>query len=254
MPTRNEQGIVEELGVRTASALGRDLEWQLIFVDDSDDDTPTRIRLIQERMPVELVHPPPAERSGGLGGAVLYGFTVATGEILVVMDGDLQHPPELAAMLAAAVQLRLADVVIASRFVPGASAGGLSSDARRIVTSLTRRATHIAVPRSRGVRDPLSGFFAIRSNVVSSTEVRSHGFKVLLDVLAPGCWSTALEIPFVFGTRMSGTSKADLREGLRFAHQLLRPRVRSTAIPARAAYCVRCDDTNDASKAGVLAD
>jgi len=229
VPTRNEQGNVEELATRIACALDEYSKWQLVFVDDSDDDTPRRIQSLQMSLPIELVHRQSTERSGGLGGAVLDGFAVASGDILVVMDGDLQHPPELAATLAAAVELRLADVVIASRFVPGATASGLSGRTRRLVTCVTRRAAHLAVPRSRGVRDPLSGFFAIKADVVSTTEMRSQGFKILLDVLAQGWWSTALEVPFAFGRRQSGSSKAGLREGLRFARQLLRSRVHEVA-------------------------
>lgn len=231
VPTRNEAGNVEMLASRVADALAARCQYEIIFVDDSDDQTPTRIQSLKGRLPVELLHRTPVERQGGLGGAVRAGFAMASGEVFVVMDADLQHPPEFTPKLVTAVQLRLADVVIASRFMPGGSASGLSGWTRHLVTYVTRQAAYFAAPRSRGIRDPLSGFFAVRSEVVSATEIRSEGFKILLDVLTQGSWSTALEIPFDFGQRHSGTSKADLREGLRFGRQLVRSRLKRSLSP-----------------------
>jgi dolichol-phosphate mannosyltransferase len=227
VPTRNERDNVCEVAERISLALNHVNDWELIFVDDSDDDTPARIRSIRDDLPIHLMHRPPGERAGGLGGAVVAGFSQAAGNILAVMDSDLQHPPELVATLAAAVRLGMADIVVASRFVPGASASGLAGWSRHLVAYVSRQAAHFAVPRSRGVRDPLSGFFALRADVVSGRQIHSDGFKVLLDILAQGAWTTALEIPFVMECRNAGSSKADIREGWKFGHQLLRFRLMS---------------------------
>lgn len=70
---------------------------------DSDDETPERIRALRSvDLPVVLMHRPTGQRRGGLSGAVVEGFSAALGEILVVMDGDLQHPPEVLPSLAVA--------------------------------------------------------------------------------------------------------------------------------------------------------
>lgn len=235
VPTRNEQENVEPLARRIAEALGGRWHWQLVFVDDSTDETPDRIRALALRLPVRLVHRAPGGRVGGLGGAVLAGFAAAEGDVIVVMDADLQHPPELVARLAAAVTLGMADIVIASRFAPGASTAGPAGRWRHVVTGATRRAAHLAVPRCRQVRDPLSGFFALRSEVVASGPRRSEGFKVLLDVLALGHWSTAVELPFVLEPRATGASKAQVREGWRFARQLVRLRLGTLRSSSSAA-------------------
>lgn len=228
VPTRNEQANVAPLVERLARAFAHGWSWQAVFVDDSDDETPSCVEaLAAVDLPVRCIRRPPAERIGGLGGAVLAGFSAAEADVLVVMDGDLQHPPELAARLASAVALDVGDIVIASRFVPGASAAGLSGSFRRLVTGATRRAAHLAVPRSRRIQDPLSGFFAIRADVLETGPTRCDGFKVLLDVLACGSWETAVEVPFSLEERVAGASKAQAKEGLRFARQLWRLRTQA---------------------------
>ena len=70
--------------------------------------------------------------------------------------------------------------------------------------------------------DPLSGFFALHRSVVDGIELRPHGFKILLEILARGRWARVQEVPFVFGNRMSGDSKASVSEGMRFARHLAR--------------------------------
>ena len=105
VPTRNEALNVETLVSRLGAALnelGKD--WELLFVDDSDDRTPEVVRgLSGLAFPVRLMHREPGERAGGLGGAVQRGFAEARGGVIVVMDGDLQHPPEVLPALVAPV-------------------------------------------------------------------------------------------------------------------------------------------------------
>ena len=102
VPTRNEEGSVAVLLDRLADELA-DVRAEVLFVDDSSDDTPEAIRAVAREcgLPVRLLHRPPGARRGGLGGAVVAGLRCARGTWAVVMDGDLQHPPELAARLVA---------------------------------------------------------------------------------------------------------------------------------------------------------
>ena len=93
VPTFNEGPNVDELLRRIGETLeGRVFE--VIFVDDSSDDTPTVISAAAERagFPVRLIHRDVP--TAGLGGAVVEGFRAATSRWCLVMDGDLQHPPE----------------------------------------------------------------------------------------------------------------------------------------------------------------
>jgi glycosyltransferase involved in cell wall biosynthesis len=222
VPTRNEAGNIAPLIDAITSSLKPSLySWQLIFVDDSDDDTPEIIATASETRPeVSVIHREPSQRNGGLASAVTAGYAAARGDALVVMDGDLQHPPELVRGLAAPILAGDADLVVASRYVTGASAQGLDSRRRRVASTMCTKAAHLFVPASREVQDPLSGFFAVGRKVLEGVELRPHGFKVLLEVLARAKPPRILEVPFIMRERGEGTSKADVSEGIRFARHL----------------------------------
>ena len=224
VPTRNEAANVDKLTRAVRDSLepsGR--TWELLFVDDSDDDTPYRIRDLVDRHPeIGMLHREPGERKDGLGSAVAAGYRLAQGDALVVIDGDLQHPPQLARSLAAPVLSGDADLTIASRYVPGASAAGLENRRRRFVSAACTALAHVFVPASRSVRDPLSGFFAVSRRAVEGVRLRPHGFKILLEVLARGRATRIMEVPFTMHERAGGRSKAGLAEGARFFRHLLR--------------------------------
>ena len=96
VPTRNEAANVVELSCSLAEALG-EIAYEIIFVDDSDDDTPKVVQELQATADYEvrLLHRAPGERIDGLGGAVVMGLRAARAPWICVMDGDLQHPPAL---------------------------------------------------------------------------------------------------------------------------------------------------------------
>jgi dolichol-phosphate mannosyltransferase len=223
IPTRNEESNVGLLASRLTAAMFEGLLWEIVVVDDSSDATPQVVNdLIVQGLPGRLIHRPPWERTGGLGGAVLAGLGAAHGEVIVVMDGDLQHPPELVPVLASIVAMGAADIAIASRYSVGGDSVGLNGFARRTVSQLTRQASRLSVPGVWRIRDPLSGFFALRRDVLTSGPRSSEGFKVLLDILRYGDWTSAIEVPFGLERRQGGTSKADAAEGARFIRQLCR--------------------------------
>jgi glycosyltransferase involved in cell wall biosynthesis len=233
IPTRNESANIRPLVERVDAAMALlGPTWEVLFVDDSDDCTPAAIEDAGLRYPVRLCHRPPGERDGGLSGAVTLGFGVATGDVLVVMDGDLQHPPEIVPSLVGAVRSGAAEICVATRYRGSGSARGLSGPIRQAVSDGSRAVTHTVIARSRGVSDPLSGFFALRRSVIAGIELRANGFKILLEILARGCWSTVEEVPFVFAERVCGKSKANAAEGLRFVcHVMGLARTRRPCAP-----------------------
>lgn len=163
VPTRNEAHNVEPLVARLTAAFGA-RSVQVLFVDDSDDDTPTVIADVAARatLPVRLVHRQPGERCGGLGGAVLAGLRDASergAEWAVVMDGDLQHPPEVAPELLAEAERAGADVMVASRYVGDGTAAGLSDRVRVLVSRGATSLSKVVFPQKlRQCSDPMSGF------------------------------------------------------------------------------------------------
>jgi dolichol-phosphate mannosyltransferase len=139
VPTRNEAGNVGPLVARLGPVLAG-LGGEVLFVDDSDDHTPAVVAAAASAaaVPVRLLHRARAERTGGLGGAVQEGLAAATARWTVVMDGDLQHPPERVPELIAAAE-RGADLVVATRYAGEGSAGGLSSRFRGLLRGVLAR-------------------------------------------------------------------------------------------------------------------
>ncbi|WP_255305080.1 glycosyltransferase [Microbacterium sp. 3J1] len=223
VPTFNERDNVAELVARTAEALaGYDAE--ILFVDDSSDDTAAEVARVaaDAPLPVRVIHRP--ENTGGLGGAVVVGLHAAAADLCIVMDGDLQHPPELLPALLARHAEADADVVAASRYIGGGDTSGLGTAVRfgvsRAATWLTRAMFPIRLSRST---DPMTGFFLVDRSRLDLPALKPQGFKILLEILARTDLRIA-EIPMEFAERRHGTSKASLRQGATFVAHLARLR------------------------------
>ncbi|HEY1178342.1 MAG TPA: glycosyltransferase, partial [Phytomonospora sp.] len=167
VPTRNERDNVGPLLHRLHAALGG-TPAEVVFVDDSDDDTPEVVRETAgayegTATEVALVHRTRDERAGGLSGAVVSGFRAARAPWVVVMDADLQHPPEVVPDLLAAAVEGAADLVVGSRYVGDGDADGLSSWTRSLVSLGSGRLSKAFFPRRlKDISDPMSGLFLVR--------------------------------------------------------------------------------------------
>ena len=228
VPTRNEAGNIEPLLSRIDEAT-RGIPIEVVFVDDSTDDTPQVIRDLQNRfsLQVVLIARPPERRGNGLGGAVVEGFRIARSSWVCVMDGDLQHPPEMILPLYKQAEDTGTDIVVGSRLARGGDASSLGRN-RLLVSHALAMATRVTFPgRLRNVTDPLSGFFIARRAAVALDLLRPDGFKILLEILARCPNVSVSELPIQFGYRNAGESKASVREVLRFMRLLLRLRLAS---------------------------
>ena len=223
VPTRNEADNVEPLLERIERC--RDLAGcEVVFVDDSDDDTPARIARAAERLPARilLVARRPGERDGGLGGAVLAGMRAASGDWLCVMDADLQHPPELIPDLLARAEATAADLVLASRLAPGGSVDSMGRGRAFFSRFLAWITARLFAERMAGVTDPMTGFFLVRRAALRPELLRPDGFKILLEILVRTPELRLAEVPFRFDARHSGRSKAGIREVMRLGRALAR--------------------------------
>jgi dolichol-phosphate mannosyltransferase len=220
VPTKNEAGNVAPLLERLSGVLPpSDLE--VIFVDDSSDATPAAVRAASRRAvnAVTLIHRPPERRGDGLAGAVVEGIRAARAPWICVIDGDLQHPPELIPELLQRAQSDH-DVVVASRYALNGHVGSFGIG-RSLVSRAATRAARLLFPRRlRGTTDPLSGFFLLRRSVIRPEVLRPRGFKILLEILARTPGLKVSEVPFEFGVRHAEQSKASAREGARYVRQL----------------------------------
>src|SRR4051794_22724827 len=137
VPTRHERENIPVLFERLIPELAG-MAAEILVVDDSDDDTAEEVARHAETsaVPIRLLHRRPEERRGGLGGAVVAGARQAKGSWVLVMDADLQHPPESAVMLARAAMRHDVDIVIGTRYAGAGSVGGLNGPGR-VLTSLS---------------------------------------------------------------------------------------------------------------------
>ena len=223
VPTFNERGDVAELVARAEAALeGREAE--ILFVDDSTDGTEQEVARVaaEAGIPVRVIHR--EANTGGLGGAVVRGLAEARHEVCIVMDGDLQHPPELLPELIERHEQGGADVIAASRYLRGGGTAGLGTAARfalsRGATWLTRAMFPLRLWRCT---DPMTGFFLVDRARLDLSALRPRGFKILLEILVRSDLGIA-EVPMEFGERRHGTSKASLRQGATFLAHLARLR------------------------------
>lgn len=224
VPTRDEAGNVGAL-IRRIGDIEGGVVGEIIFVDDSDDQTPDVVRRVAEncKLPVKLIHREPAERVGGLGSAVMQGIASASSDWVLVMDGDLQHPPEVIPKVVAAATDDVR-AVVASRLLD-AEAVANTTPLRRVVTKAATLITKALFPRRlSGITDPLTGFFLVDRRALPAG-LAPDGFKILLEILVRSRNLNPSEVSFSFGDRVSGRSKASLEEGIRFAKLLARLRL-----------------------------
>ncbi|MBN2117993.1 MAG: glycosyltransferase [Anaerolineales bacterium] len=230
IPTRNEAGNIEPLLMRLHQVL-KGIATEVVFVDDSTDETPDVIRKLQEWFPLEirLIARPPERRRNGLGGAVVEGFQAARGTWVAVMDADLQHPPETLPRLLHQAKKTGSDLVMGSRLAPGGDAHSLGFK-RLFISQTFAWVTRIAFPqRLRNVTDPLTGFFLTKKSALRMNELRPDGFKILLEILVSHPELKVSEVPIHFGRRNAGESKASVRETIKFFRGLLRLRLAGQA-------------------------
>jgi len=190
--------------------------YEIVIVDDdSDDGIEAKVDELGDRFPIRL-----KVRKGkkGLASAVLAGIAEASGEILVVMDADLSHPPGKLPALVGPILRNQAEFVIASRFMPGGSVPHFSS--YRKLNALVSR--WLARPLTR-VSDPMSGFFAFHRRILRpGIDLNPLGFKIGLEILVKAGPDRVMEEPIEFQPRLFGESKLSLREQLLYLRHLKR--------------------------------
>jgi dolichol-phosphate mannosyltransferase len=143
--------------------------------------------------------------SSGLLNAHLQGLSRAGGRYAIVMDSDLQHPPSLVGEIYDRLRTGY-DLVVASRYAPGGSVGG-RKPVRGVISRGATWITHLLLPQTKGLTDPLSGYFGMNLDSVKHNRDGHGGYKILLSILAANNGPRFCEIPYVFRERRNGGSK-----------------------------------------------
>ena len=212
LPTYNEsQNIVKMLDsiaqmVSPYSAAGA----EIIVVDDNSPDGTAEIASVyaknisnNKKLHVQVIR---REGKFGLSSAIVAGLQSATGDMLVVMDGDFSHPPQVIPSIIDALQDSSCDIVVASRYVKGGSIIGWPFKRRLMSKGATKIAQYgLGIE----VKDPVSGFFAFRRHIIRGIKFDAIGYKMLLEILVKTKGARVKEVPYTFINRRIGTSKLD---------------------------------------------
>src|SRR5918998_5298814 len=223
IPTRNEADNAPVL-VRELRESLSGVDYRVVFVDDSTDETPAVIRKLgEEDGSISLIHRTDAERGGGLSTAVTTGIEAfaAMSVYTCVMDADLQHPPEKVREMLELARSSDADVVVASRYARGGSYSGLPGPLRRGVSVGSKYLAQITFKEARKTSDPMTGFFLVRNEAISDIQFRPTGFKILLEILVCAPELKVIEVPLTFQARNAGVSKATFRQGLEYLAHII---------------------------------
>lgn len=224
VPTYNEAGNVVLLVEKLTGLLDRICpnDYELIIVDDDSPDQTWEIaRSLLSKYPNLRVMRRTAER--GLSTAVIRGWQASRGSVLGVIDGDLQHPPEVLEKLLGEL-VSGSDLALASRHVVG---GGISewSVFRRMTSRGAQILGLMIAPQVVGrVSDPMSGYFMVRRSSVTNQILNPQGYKILLEILGRGEIGQISEVGYVFQERQDGESKVTWRQYVEYLQHLVRLR------------------------------
>lgn len=214
VPTYNEKENISVLVDRIHKALSeKKIDYEIIVIDDnSPDGTAEEARRLAEKYNIKVVV---REKRMGLTSAVYEGFKRAAGDLIIVMDADLQHPPESISSLIHALQK--CDIAIASRHVEGGGEIGFPLY-RKLVSRGAIILARLLVSNARRVKDPVSGFFGLRRDLALSLRpMVPEGYKVLVEILAQIPPTAKIcEVPYLFEARKKGASKLGKRQILAY--------------------------------------
>ncbi|NES80169.1 MAG: glycosyltransferase [Moorea sp. SIO2B7] len=229
LPTYNEGQNIEKIVKILSNLLNEAIpgEYELIVVDDDSPDQTWNIA--QELLPdYPQLRVMRRETERGLSTAVIRGWQAARGEVLGVIDADLQHPPEILLKLWQEMN-QGADLAVASRHVEG---GGVSewSIIRRFLSRGAQMLGLMILPEviSR-LSDPMSGYFMVRRSAIVGKSLSPVGYKILIEVAARGRIRWIAEAGYVFREREAGESKVTWKQYVEYIQHLLRLRLSISA-------------------------
>jgi dolichol-phosphate mannosyltransferase len=230
IPTYKERDNIENVVNILSGLLDQTIpgNYELIVVDDDSPDRTWEVaeNLIPDYPQLRVMR---RQEERGLSSAVIRGWQAARGSILGVIDGDLQHPPEVLTQLWQKIE-QGADLAVASRHVEG---GGVSSWSviRRFLSRGAQVLGLVILPEVVGrVSDPMSGYFMVRRNAIANTTLNPIGYKILLEVIGRGQIGEIGEVGYIFRERTEGESKVTWKQYVDYIQHLIRLRLSTGRI------------------------
>ena len=212
IPTYNESQNIISILKSIGNNLPKNLHTEAIVVDDNSPDGTGK--LVEDYLKnikkmadytIKIIHRKAKE---GLGSAILKGIQHAKGDMIVVMDCDFSHPPQIIPKLIESIKKYQYDIAVASRYIKGGKIQGWSLKRK----FMSKFATLIA-KKGLGIdtKDPMSGFFAFKRNIIKELNIDAIGYKFLLEILVKTKDVNIKEIPYTFQDRKLGSSKVSIK-------------------------------------------
>jgi dolichol-phosphate mannosyltransferase len=204
IPTYNERENIKIIVPKIFDVFEKNgVKGEVIIVDDnSPDKTGDAAEELAKKFDVKVLH---RKAKLGLSSAVVDGFKKASGDILGVMDADLSHPPEVIPNML-------------KYLIKDADFGSQNWGIRRKIIS---KGACLLAKGLTNVKDPMSGFFFFRKDVIKNANLNPKGFKICLEILVKGNYKKVLEVPYTFVNRKFGESKLNWKEEIKYLEHLL---------------------------------
>ena len=210
VPTYNESQNIVGILKSIRESIPKGIFTETIVVDDNSpdgtgkivEDYISSIKKIAENT-IDVIH---RKAKNGLASAILKGIQNAKGETIVVMDSDFSHPPQIIPKMIEAFKQYQCDLVVASRYITGGNIQGWTTKRKlmsKIATVIAKKGLGIKI------KDPMSGFFAFKKNIIKELNFDALGYKFLLEILVKTKGINVKEIPYCFENRKFGSSKVD---------------------------------------------
>lgn len=214
IPTYNEAENIENLIKKIEEVLSKNNinNYEIIIVDDNSPDKTYEVveKISKLDNNVKLIR---REKKKGLSSAIIDGLSKSSGNLIVVLDADFQHPPDIIPKLIKS--LKDHEIVVASRYTKGGKTEGFSFF-RRIISRGATIIAKLLVPEANRTSDPMSGFFAFRKDSINIKSVNPIGYKILFEILYRNPKAKVVDIPYTFKKRAKGESKLGTKEILEF--------------------------------------
>lgn len=210
VPTYNESQNIVSILKSIHENIPKGIFTETIVVDDNSpdgtgkivEDYISEIKKIAENT-VNVIH---RKAKNGLSSAVLNGIQNAKGDTILVMDSDFSHPPQIIPKMIEAFKQYQCDLVVASRYITGGNIQGWTTKRKlmsKIATIIAKKGLGVTI------KDPMSGFFAFKKNIIKELNFDALGYKLLLEILVKTKGINIKEIPYTFENRQFGSSKLD---------------------------------------------
>jgi len=210
VPTYNESKNIIGILKSIRESIPKGIYTETIVVDDNSpdgtgkivEDYISSIKKIAENT-IDIIH---RKAKNGVSSAILNGIQNAKGETIVVMDSDFSHPPQIIPKMIEAIKQYQCDLVVASRYITGGNIQGLTTKRKlmsKIATVIAKKGLGVKI------KDPMSGFFAFKKNIIKELNFDALGYKFLLEILVKTKDIHIKEIPYTFENRKFGSSKLD---------------------------------------------